>query len=487
MIVGGPDGVGKTSVARALCERVQAPAYFHFRPPIVTPLLACPPLVSVPPPTKGSPSGSRVLGVIRLTRNFLWFWAAYLYRVRPALQAGALVVGDRWAYGYLVQPFPLKYYGPRWLAAWAIRMLPQPDLVANLVAPPGVVFSRKQELNEAQIEKEMEAWSALPVEVAHDFEATPAPESVASDILSFLGMVGHVQRHKSFPPGWNHLSIPVSSKEAALAGIAMYTASRVRGVAVQRLAWHATKMFGPGVLPGRGRRWAPPFAPGEWLALLEEWKIQLGGFDDFAAYRPRQAERMGAALLLLHRGDPVAFVKVGQDQKGLNVERAALEAVAAFGPKTFAAPEVLGSDSVGSLHYLALSPMPRRIHTAPNNPNLSAITAEIEAGLETLPRPDGTPDHWLPMHGDLTPWNLRQSGDRMLLIDWEEAGWGPPGADLILFGAARRALGGQHPEHRCSADAVQFWIDRLTAEDGWSSERFRRRMVDALIEMGRQS
>ena len=44
------------------------------------------------------------------------------------------------------------------------------------------------------------------------------------------------------------------------------------------------------------------------------------------------------------------------------------------------------------------------------------------------------PSHWLPMHGDLVPWNLRE--DRTgaaTVLDWEDAGWGPHSADLFRF------------------------------------------------------
>lgn len=71
----------------------------------------------------------------------------YLVRIRPAVRQGALVMGDRWAYGYLVQPRALKFYGPVWMARLAVRLLPQPEVVVNLVAPAEVIRSRKAELS----------------------------------------------------------------------------------------------------------------------------------------------------------------------------------------------------------------------------------------------------------------------------------------------------------------------------------------------------
>jgi thymidylate kinase len=139
-----------------------------------------------PSPDKGSPNGFRVLGWIRIARNLTRFWAGYLVRVRPAIRAGCLVVGDRWAFGYLVQPAALKFYGPRWLARLILNLLPKPDLVANLTAPTEVVHQRKTELTEAEIAAELTAWHDLPVKTLHSFDTEALPEEIAANILNKL-------------------------------------------------------------------------------------------------------------------------------------------------------------------------------------------------------------------------------------------------------------------------------------------------------------
>ena len=181
----GPDGVGKTSVARVLCGQ-RSSAYFHFRPPVTSKMASAPPDGTIPPPPKASLTGSRLLGWVRLVRNLAWFWLAYLVRVRPALRKGHLVVGDRWAYGYLVQPYALKYYGPPWLARMALRWFPRPHLVANLSAPAGVIRQRKGELTGRQIEAELRAWRTLPVRALRTYEASGEPEAIAHSILEGL-------------------------------------------------------------------------------------------------------------------------------------------------------------------------------------------------------------------------------------------------------------------------------------------------------------
>lgn len=183
----GPDGVGKTTVARALAERYDGPtAYFHFRPPLLARMAQQPPAVSPPPLSRGAPRGSRVLGWLRLARNFAGFWLGYLARVRPAVALGTLVIGDRCGYGYLVHPHVLRFYGPTRLADLAIRALPRPLLVANLRASPELIRHRKRELTTGEIEAELAAWAALPESRLKTFDADEAPQAIACRILHEL-------------------------------------------------------------------------------------------------------------------------------------------------------------------------------------------------------------------------------------------------------------------------------------------------------------
>jgi hypothetical protein len=175
-------------VARALIAAAGPPTgYFHFRPVVFSPMLDAPPESMDPAIDKGSSEGSRLLGWVRIGRNLVRFWAGYLMRVRPAVARGSLVIGDRWAYGYLVQPAALKFYGPAWLARLAVRLLPEPDLVANLIAPVDVVRNRKQELTVAEISAELTAWRRLPARHLRDFDTQGRPDQIAARILEELG------------------------------------------------------------------------------------------------------------------------------------------------------------------------------------------------------------------------------------------------------------------------------------------------------------
>ena len=135
-----------------------------------------------------------MLGWIRLVRNAARCWLAYLKSVRPALKRGLLIVGDRWMYGYLVQPEAMKFHGPDLFARAVLRLLPRPHLIVNLAAPPRVVRGRKQELTLSQIEQELLAWSSLRMPNLKTLDATRSPQDIAVEILVTLTSIGHSGR-----------------------------------------------------------------------------------------------------------------------------------------------------------------------------------------------------------------------------------------------------------------------------------------------------
>ncbi len=274
--------------------------------------------------------------------------------------------------------------------------------------------------------------------------------------------------YRIFPPGWNHLYIPTSSRRAALTGLTLYASCKPRAIAAQRLAWTLVAAFGPRILPGRDQVWLPPMPAELWAQLLERWRGDLGAFHSLAIYQRLQAQRTGLALLLIGTRGPVAFLKVQHGERGgLATEALALRKLEAFRPRSFHAPRLLGRDALDAWSYLAMTPLPPRLHRPPRNPPLREITEELSAALEGLPQVAATPAHWRPMHGDLTPWNLRSFGPQGLaIVDWEDAAWGPPHADEALYRASACALrrsgtprGGIDPE------TVDFWERQIRERD----------------------
>lgn len=175
----GPDGVGKTSVARELAKQFSGEfRYFHFRPSWR--LQSMPLVDSGQRVTAFRPPG-KFSGWIRLSSNLIRFWIGYLVSLRPVRRRGGLIVGDRWAYSYLLDPASVRYGGPMWLATLMLRLLPRPDLVCALTASPQVIHTRKPELSIGEITRQLAEIARLPSVVT--LEATDDPGVVAARVL----------------------------------------------------------------------------------------------------------------------------------------------------------------------------------------------------------------------------------------------------------------------------------------------------------------
>jgi hypothetical protein len=249
-------------------------------------------------------------------------------------------------------------------------------------------------------------------------------------------------RFKEFPPGWGHLFVPTGSRAGAAAGIALYTPGSWRGIAAQRAAWWAARWGSPRLLPGRARPWDPPMEAGTWDTLRQELQGPVGGFDAWAGYL-RRGGRSGLLLLLLRDGLPVGFVKARLGGGAVvDNEYRALEAVYAVRPTAFRALQPLGTGTCGEWSYLITAPLPPRLHRRADDAVLPAVLDDVQRALATHPKPAGTPSHWVPAHGDFAPWNVRRIRRHgTFVIDWEEAGWAPPGSDLVYYAACAAALG----------------------------------------------
>jgi thymidylate kinase len=189
IILVGPDGVGKTTLASELTNLAETrSAYFHYRPIIRAGLKSAPPDEAGDPPPKNKETGWKIVGWIRLIRSALQFAIAYHIRIKPLIRRGFLVIGDRWLFNYFVQPLSVRYYGPEWLARLAFGIVPGPDLIVNLVAPPAVIESRKRELNRSEIQLELERWRNLPtLAPLVTYDATSPPDELARMILEDTG------------------------------------------------------------------------------------------------------------------------------------------------------------------------------------------------------------------------------------------------------------------------------------------------------------
>jgi thymidylate kinase len=449
----GPDGVGKSTVARALLDaHPHEHGYVYFRPPLRGPLDTGPPVGPRPRGEKHPPPEPRVLGWLRLAKNLGWFHLGHRLTVRPALRRGALVVTERWAYGYVGQPGPLRYFGPEWLARLSVRWFPRPDLVVNLAAPPGTVVARKDELTYEQVEDELERWAALPVPSLLTVDATPAPADIVAEVHRALQAsrpaVGPLQdrRYLAFPPHTGFLALPRASRVAALAGMALYEPVDLP----QRVATAGTALLLRVRLdrvlpdhPGTGIDWT------WWDSWFDHVGRPLLGETVHVTIRSWGEGRRACALFTDARGRPRAFVK--RYAEGLSpLSRDVRERLDARLGRHVRTPRTLRSGAWEDCDYDVFEAMPPGRHRRPpaQPQRVHLAIDEIRAALADLPRPAEAAEHHVVCHTGFTPRNLRVTRDGdWWVVDWDNVRWGPRLVYELRYWAAEHAYRWRpHPE-----------------------------------------
>ena len=176
----GPDGCGKSAVIETVAADF-APAFpkvvgRHFRPKTLPATRA-----SEVPVT--DPHGQSVRGGFYSTAKMIYlyldYWIGYFVRVRSEALRTRLVIFDRYFYDILVDPERVRYGGPRWLPRLLSHLIPRPEIVFLLDAPPEVLWSRKQEVPYEEVVRQqrefLELARKIPGAVVID-AARPLPE-----------------------------------------------------------------------------------------------------------------------------------------------------------------------------------------------------------------------------------------------------------------------------------------------------------------------
>lgn len=186
-------------------------------------------------------------------------------------------------------------------------------------------------------------------------------------------------------------------------------------------------------------RWPPT----EWGALDSELRRRLPGFTILGAVVPRQPDRLRLSLIGRVTGNLVV-VKLGPPGDGIEREATILDLLARDPLPSIATAERIEAGALEiegqAVAFLATGLSTRRQRPAIDEP-LRTFESDLAERLDVLPRAgahageaDVEPTGGLvPVHGDLTPWNLRRTPRGLVLFDWESAGWGAPSSDLALY------------------------------------------------------
>jgi hypothetical protein len=210
----GPDGAGKTTIARLVCEELThmglraAPLYLGSQTPLL-PTRRLGQRLRRPPP--GTPRPVKDVGRRLHFRGFIHIfadlWLRYAVYLRPRLVRGDIVVVDR--YFYDLRTFPNPLAGRTWAEAAITRFVPRPALTFSLCADAALIAERKHELTVAETARQLGCYRAVGRwvrdfrEVPADGEASLLAARICDDVLRRWAGAEPLQPDASWPA---HLS-----------------------------------------------------------------------------------------------------------------------------------------------------------------------------------------------------------------------------------------------------------------------------------------
>jgi thymidylate kinase/O-antigen/teichoic acid export membrane protein len=160
----GPDGAGKSSVVRAINDEL-AGAFtgttcHRFPPGVINQLFHTPQGTETEP--HATPPRSPLTSVTRAVLYWGVFYATwYRLKARFALARGRLLIHDRHLVDAIIDPKRYRYGGPTWILRLIWRVVPGPDMVIVLDAPPDVIQARKQEVPFVETARQRHAYLSL--------------------------------------------------------------------------------------------------------------------------------------------------------------------------------------------------------------------------------------------------------------------------------------------------------------------------------------
>ncbi len=451
VVIAGPDGAGKSTVARALAVSIGSVYRFHWRPALL-------------PHHRGSQDGSsqaarpharrpHSVGVSAL--RVIYFAADYVvarlvWRVRPP---GELILVERGWWDMAVDPRRYRLTVPPWLTRALGRLTPQPDMLIVLDAPADVLVRRKQELCLSELDRQRRAWLELTIPGAEKvvIDATKTPEQVVAAAREAI--VSYLERRTEARAMWGWAALPRRSsprfwlprgpRSVAAKGVTIYQPVTPQGRVGWELARLGASIGGFRLLPLGP---APPREVRERLASI------LPPRSTYAVMRANHRGRW-VALILREDGRPHAVAKVAVTPEGkvaLAREARALRELPRELPAPLRAPGVL-EEADGLLLLDAVDWQPR------SRPWWLEPT--VARALGAFWRQTGH------AHGDVAPWNLLRADREWVLCDWEDAAaCEVPGWDLWHWVCQAHALLGR-PRHRAILEGLagRGWVGEAVA------------------------
>jgi thymidylate kinase len=417
--IAGPDGAGKTAVADALADALEPSGEvvrYHHR------LRALPSRpgsqVDTGVPHDVTPYG-RITSTVKVGYLFADQLLGLLLRALPVVRRGGWVIVERGWWDLAVDPQRYRLRPMPRLTAALGRLLPTMGPTIVLSGPAEVLHQRKQELDEPELARQLDAWAHLAARVrgavvvdvdrSLDLIVKEALEAVTGE-PSEGGDDPVPARVVKVAVGDRQWTMPVTTTRAARASFDLFQPMRPRS----RVAWSVGRQAAGLGLLGRLPETAAPELP-EVLAA----HIPAGG--SAAVIGGKRPERC-TALVLDRGGHPRAIAKVALDEHGatkLAHEVHMAERARHLLEAPLSTPRVL-EHTPGLILFEPVRWAPRR--------QPWRLPPELARGLGRLHAAQADADGG-PGHGDLAPWNVMRSARGWHLIDWEDGSLHEPAFD----------------------------------------------------------
>jgi hypothetical protein len=433
VLVVGPDGAGKTSLADALPDLCAGPfrrwIHLHWRPGVLPRAGA---LVGVAPADPTRPHAQVVHGPVASLASLAYHWLDFLaggwLRLAPLRIRSGLIVLERGWWDIAVDPQRYRISAPNLLVRLLGTLLPRPDLVLVLEATPKVLMSRKSEVQPEELARQTMSWhSVLPHGTKRVYiDASLSEAEVRANAREAVFAVLTERACGRLGAGWMGLPsrssprwlLPRGPRSVAVSGLSVYQPVTPRA----RVGWEAGRAL---AATGLFRLFPRADGPPEKVRELVARHIPSGA--TLAVMRTNHAGRY-VVTILGRAGEAMAVAKVALDDAGevaLDAEAQSLEAHAPFLSTPVRAPRILDrTPGVLLLEATPWSPrlrpwmLPREVAFALGK----AFAASAGGGGSGM------------AHGDCAPWNLLKTPDGWVLVDWEDSRPdAPPFFDVFHF------------------------------------------------------
>ena len=300
----GPDGAGKSTLATGLMDSTRGAfrryRVFHWRPMLVGKSKSAGPVTD----PHGQPPRSNLVSTLKLVAYVVDYAVGYWMVIRPLAARSGFVVFDRYYQDLLTDPRRFRYSGSAWLVHVLSRIVPCPDLVLLLDAPPAVTLARKREVEPAEARRQRRSYLSLVkgIPAAHIVDAAQDASQVRDQatriIVRHLAARFRIQHGRWVAKQPNTSKAPlaplVSRKECLERTLATLTAAGPEPQSPQA-ATDTTAVQQQ--LPSRAFAVVPSPRNPRWLLALDSAKSAMAGLDLCTVYTQRA--RLGRNLLRL--------------------------------------------------------------------------------------------------------------------------------------------------------------------------------------------